>query len=179
MKEDRKIKNLLQVYMQWPLVLSVLVVCAAVSVSLVNGQAGALMAFFSLLYLVAAAWIFWSGKKKIQTSLISFAADYSQTQKELMESMDLPYGIADLDGKFLWMNHSLTAILKAEKSVHRHLVILFDEITPETLQQMDTSLEVESSYGESRYRICIKKVQIGHSADFLNEHGRFNGKEEV
>ena len=55
--------------------------------------------------------------------------------------------------------------------MHRNLPMLFDEITPESLQEMGESLEVQSSYGESKYRICVKKVHIGRSADFLNEHG--------
>lgn len=179
MKEDKKVKNLLQLYMQWPLVLSVLVVCGAAAVLAVDVQAGAVMVFFCILYLIAALGLFWSGKKKIQASIVSFAAEYSESQKQVMESMDLPYGIADLDGKILWMNHALALILKAEKSVHRNLPMLFDEITPESLQEMGESLEVQSSYGESKYRICVKKVHIGRSADFLNEHGKLNGKEQV
>lgn len=39
MKENKKVKNVLQKYMQWPVVLSALVLCANGAVGLVSGKA--------------------------------------------------------------------------------------------------------------------------------------------
>lgn len=160
MKENKKVKNLLQKYMQWPLVLSILVLCATGAMWLVSGKAGCVMTMFAILYLICAGVLYWYGKKRVMTGLISFAADYSWSQKQLLASMELPYGIADTDGKILWMNRALAAVLKEEKSARRNLVTLFEGITPETLKEMEHELEVHSPYGEFRYRISIKRVVI-------------------
>lgn len=160
MKENKKVKNLLQKYMQWPLVLSILVLCATGAVWLVSKNAGCVMTMFAILYVICAGVIYWYGKKRVMTGLISFAADYSWSQKQLLASMELPYGIADTDGKILWMNRALAAVLKEEKSARRNLAALFGGITPEALKDMEHELEVHCPYGEFRYRISIKRVVI-------------------
>ena len=50
MKENKKVRNVLQKYMQWPVVLSALVLCANGAVGLVSGKAGMVMAVFTVLY---------------------------------------------------------------------------------------------------------------------------------
>ena len=49
MKENKKVRNVLQKYMQWPVVLSALVLCANGAVGLVSGKAGMVMAVFTVL----------------------------------------------------------------------------------------------------------------------------------
>lgn len=178
MKENRKIKNVLQIYMQWPLVLSVLVVCANVAVTLVSANAGVVMAIFTVLYLVCAGFLFRYGRKKVLGGLVSFGVDYSWSQKQLLSSMELPYGIADTDGKILWMNEAMTDVFSDEKASRRNLTQLFEEITPESLEKMDHALEVHSSYGEFRYRVSVKCVQVGPECSLSVKTGGENAAQE-
>src|SRR5699024_6357493 len=99
-------------------------------------------------------------KKRAMGEMVAFASSYNESQKQLLSSMELPYGVADMDGRFLWTNRAMAAILKDEKSARKNLTILFKEITPEALAEMEHSLEVHASYGESRYKISLKKVEI-------------------
>lgn len=116
MKENKKVRNVLQKYMQWPVVLSALVLCANGAVGLVSGKAGMVMAVFTVLYAFCAGVLFWYGKKRILTGLVGFAADFDQSQKNLMASMELPYGIADEAGRLLWTNRAFSAVIRDEKS---------------------------------------------------------------
>lgn len=170
MKVDkRNVKNQLQMYLQWPLVLSVLMICANLAVFFASPNAGGIMAVFTILYLIAAGWLFWNGNKKLINGMVSFAADYSWSQKQLLASMELPYGITDTDGKILWMNRAMTAVFKDEKSSKRSLTVLFKEITPDTLAKMEHAMEVQSTYGDSIYRVSVKRVNIGPNGDLLEE----------
>ncbi len=112
MKEKNKIKSSLQKYLQWPLVLSVFVLCANAAITMVSLQAGIAMAIFSALYLICAGVLFFYGKRKLTGGLVSFATGYSWSQKKLLDSMELPYGIADMDGRLLWVNQALAAVIK-------------------------------------------------------------------
>ena len=113
MKVDKKVKNTLQVYLQWPLVFAVIIVCANIAVMISDPRAGMVMIPFTILYLACAGWMFWSSRKRILNGLITFCTDFSWSQKQLLASMELPYGIADTDGKLLWMNcHSCSAFSK-------------------------------------------------------------------
>ena len=113
MKENKKVRNVLQKYMQWPVVLSALVLCANGAVGLVSGKAGMVMAVFTVLYAFCAGVLFWYGKKRILTGLVGFAADFDQSQKNLMASMELPYGIADEAGRLLWTNRAFSAVIRS------------------------------------------------------------------
>lgn len=169
MSDNKTVKNVLQQYLQWPLLLSCVVLLANIVVVCVSPQAGLVLGFFTILYLVCAGLIFWYSRKKIQEGLVSFAADYGWSQKQLLASMELPYGIADTDGKILWMNRAMTAIFKDEKPSRRNLAILFDKITRESLEEMGHSMEVKGSYGECIYRISVKRVTMGPSAELLDQ----------
>lgn len=179
MKEDRRIKNLLQKYMQWPLVLMVLVVCGNVAAALVSTQAGAVMIVFTALYLVCAFLVYWYGKKKIMNGLVSYAAEYSWSQKQLLSSMELPYAIADLDGRLLWMNRAFSAVVKEEKSSRKALSLLFAEVTQEVLDQAERSAEVHSTYGESKYRVVIKRFAMRPDGGLLDKMETANGNQEL
>lgn len=170
MKVDkRKERHQLQMYLQWPLILSILVVCANIMVLAIEPNAGGAMVPFTAVYLIIAGWLFWTGYKKMQNGLVNFAADYSWSQKQLLASMELPYGIADIDGKMLWMNRAMTEILRDEKSAKRSLTALFKEITPETIKKMEQGMEVQSTYGDSIYRVSVKRVHIGAEGDFMDD----------
>ena len=168
MKENKKVRNVLQKYMQWPVVLSVLVLCANGAVGLVSGKAGMVMAVFTVLYAFCAGVLFWYGKKRILTGLVGFAADFDQSQKNLMASMELPYGIADEAGRLLWTNRAFSAVIKDEKSARRSLTALFPEITEEGLEKMDHALEVQCAYGGAIYRASIKRVTIQSDSSLLS-----------
>ena len=168
MKENKKVRNVLQKYMQWPVVLSALVLCANGAVGLVSGKAGMVMAVFTVLYAFCAGVLFWYGKKRILTGLVGFAADFDQSQKNLMASMELPYGIADEAGRLLWTNRALSAVIKDEKSARRSLTALFPEITEEGLEKMDHALEVQCAYGGAIYRASIKRVTIQSDSGLLS-----------
>lgn len=168
MKENKKVRNVLQKYMQWPVVLSVLVLCANGAVGLVSGKAGMVMAVFTVLYAFCAGVLFWYGKKRILTGLLGFAADFDQSQKNLMASMELPYGIADEAGRLLWTNRAFSAVIKDEKSARRSLTALFPEITEEGLEKMDHALEVQCAYGGAIYRASIKRVTIQSDSGLLS-----------
>ena len=168
MKENKKVRNVLQKYLQWPVVLSALVLCANGAVGLVSGKAGMVMAVFTVLYAFCAGVLFWYGKKRILTGLVGFAADFDQSQKNLMASMELPYGIADEAGRLLWTNRAFSAVIRDEKSARRSLTVLFTEITEEGLEKMDHALEVQCAYGGAIYRASIKRVTIQSDSGLLS-----------
>ena len=177
--ERRKVKSQLQTYLQWPLILSILIFAANVAVLVIEPNAGGVMVPFTLAYIAIAGWLFWTGNKRLQNGLVSYAADYSWSQKQLLASMELPYGIADTDGKFLWMNRALKAVLKDEKSGKRSLTALFKEITPESLKKLEHSMEVQSSYGDAIYRVSVKRVHISADEELLENMEEENKEDQL
>lgn len=160
MKDDKKVSHILQLYLQWPVFLTALVILAGAAVNLISRKAGFVMLAFTLIYAACAGTLYMYGKKRALGSLVSFASAYSWSQKQLMASLELPYAIADTDGKILWMNRAFEAVTKEEKSAGKSLTMLFKEITVESLEKMENAMEVHVIYGESKYRVSMKRVTI-------------------
>ena len=160
MKDDKKVSHILQLYLQWPVFLTALVILAGAAVNLISRKAGFVMLAFTVIYAACAGTLYMYGKKRALGSLVSFASAYSWSQKQLMASLELPYAIADTDGKLLWMNRAFEAVTKEEKSAGKSLTMLFKEITVESLEKMENAMEVHVIYGESKYRVSMKRVTI-------------------
>ena len=160
MKDDKKVSHILQLYLQWPVFLTALVILAGAAVNLISRKAGFVMLAFTVIYAACAGTLYMYGKKRALGSLVSFASAYSWSQKQLMASLELPYAIADTDGKILWMNRAFEAVTKEEKSAGKSLTMLFKEITVESLEKMENAMEVHVIYGESKYRVSMKRVTI-------------------
>ena len=160
MKDDKKVSHILQLYLQWPVFLTALVILAGAAVNLISRKAGFVMLAFTVIYAACAGTLYMYGKKRALGSLVSFASAYSWSQKQLLASLELPYAIADTDGKILWMNRAFEAVTKEEKSAGKSLTMLFKEITVESLEKMENAMEVHVIYGESKYRVSMKRVTI-------------------
>ena len=121
MKDDKKVSHILQLYLQWPVFLTALVILAGAAVNLISRKAGLVMLAFTVIYAACAGTLYMYGKKRALGSLVSFASAYSWSQKQLLASLELPYAVADTDGKILWMNRAFEAVTKEEKSAGKSL----------------------------------------------------------
>ena len=161
MKDD-KVNHILRkaLYLQRPVFLTALVILAGAAVNLISRKAGFVMLVFTVIYAACAGTLYMYGKKRAARSLVSFASAYSWSQKQLLASLELPYAVADTDGKILWMNRAFEAVTKEEKSAGKSLTMLFKEITVESLEKMENAMEVHVIYGESEIPRGKERVTI-------------------
>ena len=160
MKEKIKVKGQLGLYLQWPLVLSVLLVIMNLIIGAVNLTAGLVMCGLTLVYVLIALWIYVYRRRRLMAGLVEFSAEYAWVQKKLLADLNLPYAVADETGRFLWMNQEFRRISKEEKGAGRNLMSLFPEVAKETLAELKEAVSVHSEYGESKYRIDLKPVTM-------------------
>ena len=110
MKEKVKTKGQLKVYLQWPLVLSLILIAANLAIGAIDTKAGIVMAVFTIMYLAAAGYLYVRKRSLILADMIDFASDYAWVQKRLLSDMAQPYAIADETGRIMWMNYALSLI---------------------------------------------------------------------
>ena len=158
MKEKIKVKGQLGLYLQWPVILSVLLVIMNLIIGAVNLTAGLVMCGLTLIYIVIALWIYVYKRRRLMAGLVEFSAEYAWVQKKLLADLNLPYAVADETGRILWMNREFLRISKEEKGAGRNLISLFPEVTKETLAELKETVSVHCEYGESKYRIDLKPV---------------------
>ena len=160
MKNKVRVRGQLKTYLQWPLLMTALVVLMNLAAGFVNSIAGLVMSVFTIMYAAIAFWIYIYGRKKLLGGLVEFSSEYAWVQKQLLSEMALPYGLADNEGRLLWMNEKFKEILKTDekgKNVRKNLQVLFPEITREVLTSRE-AVTLHTSYGASLYRLDLKPV---------------------
>lgn len=160
MKEDLKIQGQLKRYLQWPLILSVILMAANIGIGFISAKAGIAMMIFTLIYIVFALWLFLFKRKRLLGGLVEFSAGYAAIQERLIYDMDMPYAIADGDGHLLWENRAFRTALGDEKAGKRNLTALFSEVTKEFLEQLDGEDSLHTSRGDEYYRLEVKQILL-------------------
>lgn len=151
--------------MRWPLIMTLLLIIMDVMLYMVNLKAGAIATGFTAVYVVAAVLLYFHRRPSILNELISFATQYGQVQKNLMQNFALPYALMDADGKLLWMNDEFLFLTGKEKKYRKFIGNIFQEIIPEKLPLPDEVRDLEVVYQEHSYRLSMKRIEIQELLD--------------
>lgn len=172
MEESKKARGLLKLYLQWPVLLSVWMLIANISVFFMDVAAGAVMAFFTAVCAGMSISVYLRRKQKLLRNMVEFASDFAQAQKKLLTTMELPYGIMDNTGRLLWMNREMEEIVSTERSSRKNILSIFSD-----LHKTDLELDGEESishveYHERYYKLVLKKMDFDEDMRYqtlLNE----------
>lgn len=160
MKEKIKVKGQLGFYLQWPIILSILLIIMNLIIGVVSLAAGLVMSALTIVYIVMALWIYMYKRRRLMAGLVEFSSEYAWIQKRLLSDLNLPYAVADETGYCMWMNKEFIRISREKKGFNRNLMSLFPEITRELLTELKETVILHSEYGESKYRIDLKPVPM-------------------
>ena len=154
-----KIKGHLKFYMQWPVILSILLIVMDVLVFSVSVKAGTLVSIFLAAYILVVVFLYFHSKTMIMNELISFATQYGQVQKTLLNEFAVPYAILDYNGKILWMNEAFSTLTGKNKRYRKAVSCVFPEIAGDKLPKKEEK-EVNIRYNERDYKAVMKSVSL-------------------
>ena len=172
MKKKIQVRGQLSVYLQWPLILSVLLIAATMVMGAIDVTAGAVMSLFTLIYVLLALGIYFYQKKNVLAGLVEFSSEYAWIQKQLLSEMMQPYAIADDRGRLLWANDAFGELLGLDRHSRRSLQSLFPEITREVPEQKAETVTLHPEYGNRNYRIDLKWVALKDAASLKETLGK-------
>ena len=164
MKNKVRVKGELSIYLQWPLILSILLIMATMVVAAVDVQAGVVMSVFTFLYILAALWFYLYQRKHVLAGLVEFSSEYAWIQKQLLSEMIQPYAIADEKGKLLWNNAAFGELLGLERHSRKNLLSLFPELTKDDLEPGEEMFSIHTEYDNRNYRMDLKWVALNDAA---------------
>lgn len=154
-----KIKGHLKFYMQWPVILSILLIVMDVLVFSVSVKAGTLVSIFLAAYILVVVFLYFHSKTMIMNELISFATQYGQVQKTLLNEFAVPYALLDYNGKILWMNEAFSTLTGKKKRYRKAVSCVFPEIAGDKLPKKEEK-EVNIRYNERDYKAVMKSVSL-------------------
>lgn len=154
-----KIKGQLKFYMQWPFILTVLLVVMDILVFTINVKAGAVASGFLAAYLLIVVFLYFHSKTAIMNELISFATQYGQVQKTLLREFIVPYALLDCNGKVLWLNDAFVQMSGKNRKFRKKISSLFPEITADKLPDKEDS-EVTFQFQDRDYRAVMRRIPM-------------------
>lgn len=158
MRKNIKVKGALKLYLDWPILLSILLIGMNISIYFVDKKAGSLTSVFVLIYIIFAIFLYLVKRNTIVGELVRYAADYGQVQKQLLKEMALPYGILDCDGKLLWGNNEFIDLIENEKVANKSITNIFEEVTEASLPKDMQDVVVKAVKNGNYYKIILRKI---------------------
>lgn len=165
MNKKVKLKGSIKIYMQWPLILTILIFIMNGVVFAIDRKAGGAMATFTIIYIVFILVLYLRTKGTLMNDLITFATQYGQIQKKLLLEMKIPYAVLDDSGKLLWMNKEFSKVVKKDRYYKKSITSLFPSITKEIIPGELDECQILFEYDGKDYEAQMKKVAMDNLLD--------------
>ena len=168
MNDNNKVKfaGRLKSYMIWPILLSLLLIAMNVVMYFIQVTAGIWFTVCVGIYVVIVLSMYFRSRPKIMNEMITFAAEYGQVQKRLLQDLEIPYVVMDMQGKLLWVNNAFTELTGKTKQYHKSVTSVFSGITQEKLpKNEEDEKEFHITYEKRDFRVLVKAVCIDELLD--------------
>ena len=86
-KQDIQLKGQLKLYMQWPAIMSVLLLAMNVWIYKIDHRAGFIMLIFVLIYMLIVGALYFFNRAVILRDLVEFSAQYGVVQNTFAEGI--------------------------------------------------------------------------------------------
>ncbi len=159
-KEKIQYKGRLKSYLQWPVVMILFLLAMNIVVYVADLKAGLVTSVFLLVYSVIMLVVLFRYKPNIMNEMISFATQYGQIQKTLLNEFSIPYALLDSDGKVIWMNKEFCRVTGKDRQYRKSISSLFPEIGSAMLAGIEAQCDVDIHFADRDYSAKLQKVSI-------------------
>ncbi|MCC8067394.1 MAG: DHH family phosphoesterase [Clostridiales bacterium] len=144
----------------WCVLLLLLLLILTAATLYVDTLAGCIVGGFSLILYLTLFVLDRYYRSKVLLELLDFSQRFGGVEKEILNDMMIPYGIALPDGRLAWMNEMLSGMCKRNQDCHRNISFVFPGLTAASFPKEEEQTEEELSYGERKYRVVMKRIQL-------------------
>lgn len=160
MKSKVKFSGKLKSYLEWPIFVAVLLLAMSVVIFFIDVKAGFAASAFACAYLILVIILFFVYKPPVMQELVSFASRYGQVQRQILEEFSIPYGLMDVDGRLIWMNHQMRTVTGKDLTYRKSISHLIPEITKNRLPHTDEAEKFDISLNGEDYSVEVKRIRI-------------------
>ncbi|MBO5460354.1 MAG: DHH family phosphoesterase [Ruminococcus sp.] len=159
-KKDVHLKGQLKLYMQWPLIMSILLIALNVWIYMLDRKAAWFMGVCVAIYIIVVGVLYFYNRSLILADMIQFSAQYQKVQNRLLKELNVPYAILMEDGRILWKNDRFDALFenqRNEKNIERLIPELHRNIYP---RHDIEHTEINIQYNGRDYQVTLRKVSL-------------------
>ncbi len=165
----------MDIYLKWPIYLSIIVVLMLGAVAMYPRNAVLILSVFVVVYAIIAVIIYHVKKDELLSSVMDFATNYGQVQKEMLKHFEMPYAVLDETGHLIWNNDAFDELFHVDGLFRWSIVNEAYGITKEQLPSMQEPVEVTFSLNDRDLRIRLRRINLDYEENNLIDPDRFNG----
>lgn len=165
MKHRMRLRGNLKTYLRWPLFFGILLILMTIQLFSVSVRSGVIGIGYTILYLMIAGLINFSGRRKLKKDIIEFATNYGEMQMRMMKTLTVPFAILSEDGHMLWGNDEFVSVIVNKKAARRNIANIFEEITLDSLPDSDEVKVVHVRTEDKYYRVVMKLVESDNAGE--------------
>lgn len=156
--KNMRLKGQLRMYMQWPLIMTILLLAMNIWMYMTDQKAGLTMTVFVIIYAIIVGLLYFYNRSLILADLIQFSIQYKGIQNTLLKELTVPYAIILEDGHILWKNDRFSEIVDGrEKFIQKIIPELNKGIFP---KDDETRNELEITYKERDYQVELRRISL-------------------
>lgn len=156
--KNMRLKGQLRMYMQWPLIMTILLLAMNIWMYMTDQKAGLTMTVFVIIYAMIVGLLYFYNRSLILADLIQFSTQYKGIQNTLLKELTVPYAIILEDGHILWKNDRFSEIVDGrEKFIQKIIPELNKGIFP---KDDETRNELEITYKERDYQVELRRISM-------------------
>ena len=156
--KNMRLKVQLRMYMQWPLIMTILLLAMNIWMYMTDQKAGLTMTVFVIIYAMIVGLLYFYNRSLILADLIQFSTQYKGIQNTLLKELTVPYAIILEDGHILWKNDRFSEIVDGrEKFIQKIIPELNKGIFP---KDDETRNELEITYKERDYQVELRRISL-------------------
>lgn len=145
-------------YMQWPLIMTILLLAMNIWMYMTDQKAGLTMTVFVIIYAMIVGLLYFYNRSLILADLTQFSTQYKGIQNTLLKELTVPYAIILEDGHILWKNDRFSEIVDGrEKFIQKIIPELNKGIFP---KDDETRNELEITYKERDYQVELRRISL-------------------
>lgn len=159
-KNKMRLKGQLRMYMNWPLIMTILLAAMNIWLYMIDKKAGFIMSVFILIYLGIAGGLYFYNRSLILADLIQFSVQYKGIEHTLLKELAVPYAIALEDGRILWKNDAFSALMAGQRK-EKYLSKMIPELHSGMFPRDDIDrAELEITYNDRNYQVQLRRVSL-------------------
>lgn len=157
-KKNMRLKGQLRMYMQWPLIMTVLLLALNMWMYMVERRAGLMMTIFVVIYVAVVGFLYFYNRSLILADLIQFSTQYRGIQNTLLKELTVPYAIMLDDGHILWRNDRFLEIMDKKE---KYLQKIIPQLDPGIFRKGSSQrMEMEVVYRDRDYEVELRRISL-------------------
>ncbi len=161
MNNDKILKKKIDNYLLMPMAASVFLVLMCVAMLFIDRKCAFIAGITTFVIIIVELIFYFVSKARILPTLMGFALEQGQIQKELLNELAVPYALLDTDGKILWGNKQFVDCIGggSKKRIRKNIAAFFPLLASEVPNIKD-SMDINLEYNGASYMAQVKMITI-------------------